>query len=50
MAIRAVVWIAGVAMLAAGLAAAAVHTPGYTRLERNQRRLLAAEEPGDTES
>jgi O-antigen/teichoic acid export membrane protein len=45
-----ILWIAGVAMLAAGLVAVAVHTAGYTRLERDQRRLLAAEGPGDTES
>jgi len=44
-----ILWIAGVAMLAAGLVAVAVHTAGYTRLERDQRRLLAAEGPGDGE-
>lgn len=34
-----ILWIAGVAMLAAGLVAVAVHTAGYSRLERDQRRL-----------
>jgi hypothetical protein len=49
-----ILWIAGVGMLAGGLAGVAIQSMGYWRLERD--RLLARdqqpppEEPGDTES
>jgi len=42
---------AGVALLASGLLAVAVHSAGYWRLERDQPPTLQKpEDPGDTES
>ena len=38
-----ILWIAGVVMLVSGLVAVAVHTVGYTQLERGQ-------DPGDSGS
>jgi hypothetical protein len=44
-------WIAGVGMLASGIVGVAIHTAGYTRLERDQEPTpQEGEEPGDTES
>jgi hypothetical protein len=46
-----ILWIAGVGMLATGLVAVAVHSAGYTRLERDQGPMpQEGEEPGDTKS
>ena len=46
-----ILWIAGVALLASGLLAVAVHSAGYWRLERDQQPTLQeAEGPSDTES
>jgi hypothetical protein len=46
-----ILWIAGVALLASGLLAVAVHSAGYWRLERDQPPTLQKpEDPGDTES
>jgi hypothetical protein len=46
-----ILWIAGVALLASGLLAVAVHSVGYWRLERDQPPTLQKpEDPGDTES
>jgi hypothetical protein len=47
-----ILWIAGAGMLASGIAAVAVHSAGYVRLERDQEPTppQQAEEPGDTES
>jgi O-antigen/teichoic acid export membrane protein len=46
-----ILWIAGVALLASGLLAVAVHSAGYWRLERDQPPTLQqAEDPGDTGS
>jgi hypothetical protein len=46
-----ILWIAGVALLASGLLAVAVHSAGYWRLERDQQATLQeAEGPSDTES
>jgi hypothetical protein len=44
-------WIAGVGMLASGIVGVAVHSAGYTRLEREQEPTAQeGDEPGDTES
>jgi hypothetical protein len=44
-------WIAGVGMLASGIVGVAVHSAGYTRLEREQEPTpQEGDEPGDTES
>jgi hypothetical protein len=44
-------WVAGVGMLAGGLLAVAVHSAGYTRLERgNLPRSPGPEEPGDPDA
>src|SRR6266540_6573123 len=45
-----ILWIAGVGMLAFGTVGVAVHSAGYTRLERDQGPMpQAGEQPGDTE-
>jgi hypothetical protein len=44
-------WIAGVGMLAGGIAGVGVHSAGYTRLGRDQKPPpQEGDEPGDTES
>jgi hypothetical protein len=46
-----ILWIAGVALLASGLVAVAIHSAGYWRLERDQQPTLQeAEGTGDTAS
>jgi hypothetical protein len=46
-----ILWIAGVGVLASGLAAVAVHSASYWRLERDQAPTpQEGDEPGDTEA
>jgi hypothetical protein len=46
-----ILWIAGVGILVSGLVGVAVHSAGYTRLERDQEpRPQEGEQPDDTEA
>lgn len=46
-----ILWVAGVAMLAAGVVAVGVHSAGYTRLEwRHGSMPLYGDDPGDSDA